>query len=372
MIIKSLLLEGFRNYDFIETEFSTNVNIIAGNNAQGKTNLLEAIFYLTGGRSFRTVNDRDLIKFDKESANISSIIYSGNREQKIEAKLARGKRKQLFINGVRQKTAAALSGKLTAVLFYPDDLNIIRAGASERRKLMDTALCQLRPRYAAAFSEFGRLYLQKTRILRDYHEKPSLLEALDEYNYRLAQMSAELIYYRAGFSQLLSEKSAEIHREFSGSADALKITYQTVKTIDNPLQKPEKLLPMLLEHQQSHKKAEIDSGLCLSGAHKDDLEVEINGTAARHFASQGQARTAALSIKLAEREIHFDDRGEYPVLLLDDVLSELDRSRQNFILNRINEGQVFITCCEDEHIAERTGGMVIHVEDGQISLLKGG
>jgi DNA replication and repair protein RecF len=243
---------------------------------------------------------------------------------------------------------------------------MIREGSAVRRKMLDSCLCQLRPRYASALTEFNRLYEHKTRILRDYHEKPSLLDTLDEFNDRLAQMSAELIYYRAAFAALLAEKASEIHREFSGGTEKLSISYKTVKTIDDPRKKPGELLPVLLEHQRTHRRAEIESGLCLSGAHKDDLDIEINGVPARNFASQGQARTAALSIKLAERDIHREDRGEYPVLLLDDVLSELDAGRQNFVLNRIGEGQVFITCCEDGQIASRTGGRVLHVENGAV------
>lgn len=367
MTVQKILIDGFRNYGHFGADFDDHVNIIIGNNAQGKTNLLEALYYLTSGRSFRARSDKELIHFERDFATISAFIKAEGREQKIEARLTRGRSRQFFVNGVKLKTVSQLSGKLTAVLFCPDDLLIIRDGAAGRRRLMDLCLCQLRPRYAAALTEFNRIYEHKTRILRDHTEKPALLQTLDEYNERLAQMSAELIYYRAAFAKRIAEKAEIIHEEFSGGLEKLKITYQTVKTIDDLSKKPNELLPRLLEHQKKHRQAEIDSGLCLSGAHKDDLAIEINQIAARNFASQGQARTAALSIKLAERELIYDDRGEYPILLLDDVLSELDTSRQNFVLNHIKGGQVFITCCEDARIAEKTGGKLLRIRKDEIS-----
>jgi len=210
------------------------------------------------------------------------------------------------------------------------------------------------------------LYEHKSRILKDYHEKPSLLGLLDDFDLRLGQQSARLISYRAAFTSLLSVRAAEIHRQFSGGAEELGIRYKTVGEIDPAGKSPEQILPELLEHQRQHRQAELRSGLCLTGAHKDDLEIDINGAAARKFASQGQARTAAVSIKLAERDIHFEDRGQYPVLLLDDVLSELDSRRQGFIIGRIENGQVFITCCDDGAVKVARGGFTLRVEGGKI------
>jgi DNA replication and repair protein RecF len=366
MIVNKITLDGFRNYSQFSADFSDQVNVIIGNNAQGKTNLLEAIYFLTTGRSFRAKTDKELIGFYRDSAYIRANICCGDREQKLEAFLYRIKRRQFLANDVKLQTAAELSVKLRAVLFCPDDLNLIREGASVRRRLMDTCLCQLRPRYAASLSEFSKLLDHKTRILRDHHQKPSLLYTLDDFDYRLAEMSAELIHYRAAYAALLSEKAALIHRDFSGGAENLSIKYCTVKTISDTSKSAAELLPQILEHQREHRHAELETGSCLTGAHKDDLDIEIDGRTARSFASQGQARTAALSVKLAERQIHYDDRGEYPLLLLDDVLSELDVKRQNFVLNHINEGQVFITCCEDAQIASRTGGKVHLIEGGKL------
>lgn len=349
-------------------EFSDKINVIIGSNAQGKTNLLEAVYYLTAARSFRSRSDRELIHFDSDCAQIQADAYFEGRDQNINVALFRLKRRQLLINGVRLKSGSELSGKLRAVLFCPDDLNLIREGAAARRRFMDMCLCQLRPRYATALSEYNRLIEHKTRILRDHHLKPSLLYTLDDFDYRLAAMGAQLIYYRAAFAALLSEKAAQTHKEFSGGTEELSIRYLTVKTVTDTKQKPAELVKPLLEHLKQLRRAELESGSCLSGAHKDDLYIEINGRPARNFASQGQARTAALSLKLAERELHYADKGEYPLLLLDDVLSELDLKRQGFVLNRINKGQVIITCCEDAQIASRTGGKVLRIENGKLKL----
>ena len=366
MIVNEINLSGFRNYGDETARFGDGVNVITGRNAQGKTNLIEAVYYLAAGRSFRPAVDKELISLEGDSARIRMNIISSGREQRLEARIVRGRRRELYANGVKLKKASELAGRLTAVVFCPDDLEMIKDGAAVRRKLMDQCLSQLRPGYLAALTEFGRLYDNKTRILRDYHEKPSLLELLDDFNLRLAQQSARLIYYRSAFAASLSRRAAEIHAEFSDGTENLVISYKTVGGMDPSGKKPEQILPDLLEHQQEHRQAELRSGMCLSGAHKDDLEIDINGVSARKYASQGQARTAAVSIKLAERDIHNDDRGEYPVLLLDDVLSELDSKRQGFILGRIKHGQVFITCCDDSATSAAQAGTVIRVDRGKL------
>lgn len=366
MVVNNLFLEDFRNYKSLSTSFNDEINVITGDNAQGKTNLLEAVYFLAAGKSFRARSDRDTINFDGFSAKIRADIVSENRDQNIEIDIFRGKNKRILINGVKKRSISELSGKVTCVLFSPDDLSIIKEGAANRRKLTDMCLVQLRPRYAVFLAEYNKAYENKLRILRDHREKPSLLTMLDEYNAHLGRLSAEMIRYRAWFVENLSKYACEIHRKFSGGKEELKIKYKTVSTVDDPKKPAAELFELIMQHQAAHKVAELESGMCLTGAHKDDLEIEINGKPAKSFASQGQTRTAALSIKLAEREIHFAEKNEYPILLLDDVLSELDKNRQNFVLNKIRGGQVFITCCEDDNVAERTGGKVMKIHDGRI------
>ena len=366
MIIRKIALNGFRNYEFETVEFAPGTNVISGQNAQGKTNLLEAVYMLSCGRSFRTRFDRELVGFGYSGADILADVYSHEREQTINIQLRPGQGKKILVNGVK-KTAGELADTVNMVLFCPDDLNLIKDGAAVRRRLLDNAISQIRPRYAEYLSEFNRLYEHKTRILKDWRDKPSLLETLDEFSDGMCRASAQLIRYRAAFSARLNQAAAPIHRDFSNSLEELEIKYKTVSTVKDPFASAREIYYDICEHQEKHRQAELESAQCLTGAHKDDLEIFINGTAARSFASQGQTRTAALSIKLAEREIFLAETGEYPVLLLDDVLSELDTKRQEFVLNRIGGGQTLISCCEDEGISKRTGGRVLFISGGRIS-----
>ena len=214
MIVERLKIEGFRNYKSAETLFSDNINVIIGGNAQGKTNMVEAIYYLTCGRSFRAKSDKELINFDCDDAKVEAQIFSGERKQSISAELSKYRKKKIYVNGNKIKTISELSGKLTAVLFCPDDLTIIRSSAVHRRRMIDNCLVQLRPKYAAALQEYRRLYEQKSRILKD--KDPSMAMILDDYSQRMCEVSAVLISYRAKFIKVLSEKAKKIHREFLG------------------------------------------------------------------------------------------------------------------------------------------------------------
>lgn len=365
MIVKRIALSGFRNYDFETVEFDPGTNVIAGENAQGKTNLLESVYMLSSGRSFRTRFDRELVGFEFSSADILADVYSHGREQTINIRLHPGCAKKIVVNGVK-KTAGELGEVVNTVLFCPDDLNIIKEGAAVRRKLLDNAISQIRPRYAELLTEYNRLYEHKTRILKDWREKPPLLDTLDDFSDSMCRVSAQLIRYRAAYTKRLSETAAPIHGDFSAGRESLGIEYKTVGTVRDTFASAKEIYYDLCEHQESHRQAELDSQQVLSGAHKDDLNILINGAAAKSFASQGQTRTAALSLKLAEREILLAETGEYPILLLDDVLSELDTKRQEFVLNRIGGGQTIITCCEDDGISRRTGGRVMHAQKGKI------
>ena len=346
--------------------FDPSCNVICGENAQGKTNLLEAIVCLSVGKSPRTRSDREMIRFGEQGFLIEGGIRSRDRDFVSRIEVAAGKKKKITINRVAAKTAAELGGILNTVFFSPEDLFLIREGASARRRFMDISLSQLRPRYAAALSEYNRLLEHKTRILRDCDEYPDLLKTLPDFDARMAQMGAVLIHYRARFSRLLDQYAAASHWECSGGKERLAIEYRTVKTVSDPFADYDVLAAQLAEHQRSHAAAEAAVGQCLSGPHKDDLEVMLNGISAKSFASQGQTRTAALSMKLAEREIHREIIGEYPVLLLDDVLSELDPKRQEFVLNRLGEGQVFISCCEEDRLHTLLNGKVFRISGGRV------
>ncbi|MCR5826167.1 MAG: DNA replication/repair protein RecF [Oscillospiraceae bacterium] len=367
MRIDTLRLQDFRNYTEQSVAFAPDVNVVVGGNAQGKTNLLEAIVYLSRGKSVRARADRELIRFGAAEARLSGALFSRGRDFTVEARIIAGRRRVLTVNQVGVKRAAELADVLGTVFFCPEDLFLIRDGAAARRRFMDQSLSQLRPRYAAALAEYNRLYEHKTRILRDSEEHPSLLDTLPEFNTRMALAGAVLIHYRARYCARLEYYAAAAHRECSGGREALSLRYETVKTVLDPFAGQNVLFEQLMAHQQAHAAAELASRLCLSGPHKDDILVEIGGENARQFSSQGQTRTAALAFKLAERDIYQEITGRSPVLLLDDVLSELDPRRQEFVLNRITGGQVFITCCEEDRLGSLLAGKVLHVEQGQVS-----
>lgn len=366
MRVDKLRLRSFRNYEDQAVDFHPACNVIWGENAQGKTNLLEAILYLSCGRSPRTRGDKELFRFGAAAFDLDGSVRSRDRDFLCSIHAERGRRKKITVNKVPLKTAGELSQILSTVYFAPEDLLLIRDGAAARRRFMDASLSQLRPRYAAALAEYHRLWEHKTRILRDQEEKPDLLETLPDFDLRMAECGAVLIHYRARFAARLEHYAAIAHGECSGGREELQIQYQTVKTVTDPMAGAAVLRDQLLAHQESHRKAELSTRQCLSGPHKDDLEVLLGGVSARSFASQGQTRTAAIAMKLAAREIHREILGEYPVLLLDDVLSELDPKRQEFVLNRLGEGQVFITCCEEDRLNALLHGQVLRVEKGKI------
>ena len=365
MRLCDLTLRGFRNYKELEFSAAPGVNLIVGDNAQGKTNLLEAIVYLGSGRSFRTQKTAELVRFGSDFAEIQGFVYSQERNQSLRTVLfPKGRPRQLYRNGSKKKSYADCAGVLNTVLFCPEDLMVLKSGASSRRRLGDSALCQLRPNYDAALTEYNRILDQKNRILKDRYEHPQLMDILPEYNLRLCQVGALLISYRARFYDSLGKAAANYHNEFSGGAEEFHLQYRTVSTVNDPFAPIPKLTQDLQEHMQSHARAELDSGQCLTGPHKDDFDVSLSGLSIKSFGSQGQTRTAAISLKLAQRELMGRETGEEPVLLLDDVLSELDPGRQDFVLNQIKTGQVFITCCEPERFTKL--GQTIEIRKGQI------
>ena len=366
MTVDQITLDFFRSYVHAQADFDPGVNVIVGENAQGKTNLLEAVAYLSSASSHRARYDRELIRHGEDHAFLRGAVTSRGRSFVLEADLHRGARRQLRSNGVRLRTAGELSGLLNTVLFCPEDLYLIREGAEARRRFLDSCICQLRPRYAQALAEYKRLYQHKIRILKDGGQYPGLLDTLDDFSLRMAQCGAVLIHHRAHFVKRLMEAAPAIHADCSGGKEQLVLRYETVSSVTDPEAVPKVLLPQLLDHQERHREAELASRSCLSGPHKDELVVEVNGTSAKAYASQGQTRTAALALKLAAREIFRQETEEWPVLLLDDVLSELDVRRQEFVLNRITSGQVFITCCEEEKLARLKDGRAFTIRNGQL------
>ena len=365
MKLNKITLENFRNYESISGEFDSGVNLLVGDNAQGKTNLLEAIAFLGSGKSFRAQKAAELVKFSAEFAQIEGTVFSQEREQTLRWILfPTGKPRQLYRNGVKKKTAAEISGVLQTVLFCPEDLLVLKGGSAGRRRLADNAISQLRPNYEPVLAEYNRILEQKARILKDYRDNPALLEILPEYNARLCQVGAILISYRARFFEGLNREAKVYHDLFSGGKEEFFLSYKTVSTVENPFAPVKELEEALLAHLESHYRAELESSQCLTGPHKDDFDVALSGLSAKTYGSQGQVRTATVSLKLAQRRLQEKETGETPVLLLDDVLSELDPARQDFVLNQITSGQVFITCCEPGRFTKL--GKTIEIKQGSI------
>ena len=366
MNIEHLTLRDFRNYASAELPLAPGVNVFCGENAQGKTNILEAVGLLSTMRLFRSGQKRDAIRFGAPQAEAEAQFFAEKRDMTIRAVIPSSGRVQLTVNGVRQKRLSDGAGILRSVLFCPEDLMLIREGAAARRRFMDIALSQLRPNYARYLAEYARLHENKIRILRDSEEKPSLLDTLDDFSFRMSMIGGHIVRYRAYYLRAVMQKARGIHASISGRDEQLDYVYRTVSTVTDPFASAKDIGTQLWEHACTHRAAEIAAKSCLSGPHKDDLELTIGGKSAKAFGSQGQVRTCALSLKLAERDMFFDDSGEYPVLLLDDVLSELDAKRQDFVLNRIENGQVLITCCEPEKLAQVEGGRLFAVENGTV------
>ena len=365
MNLKEIYLRDFRNYQEVRLDFDPGVNLIVGDNAQGKTNLLEGISYLGTGKSFRAQKTAEMIRFGADFAEIDGKIFSQEREQQIRWVMFSGSRpRQLWRNGAKKKTAADIAGVMPSVLFCPEDLMILKMGSSQRRRFGDNALCQLRPNYDAALAEYNRILDQKSRILKDHFDNPSVLAILPEYNTRLCQVGALLISYRARFYDSLGKAAGKYHGQFSGGAEEFALQYKTVSTVKDPFAPVSELTQNLLDHLERHYRAELETAQCLTGPHKDDFSVCLSGIDLKAYGSQGQTRTAAISLKLAQRELMGREWGEEPVLLLDDVLSELDPGRQDFVLNQIVSGQVFITCCEPGRFTKL--GKTIEIKSGNV------
>ena len=365
MKLTKITLENFRNYGNLFVDFDPSVNLLVGDNAQGKTNLLEAIAFLGSGKSFRAQKTGELVKFSADFAQIEGNVFSQERDQTLRWILfPSGKPRQLYRNGVKKKTTAEIAGVLQTVLFCPEDLMVLKGGSSPRRRLADNALSQLRPNYEPVLNEYNRILEHKSKILKDWRENPAMLDILPEFNTRLCQMGAALIAYRARFFEGLNREAKVYHDLFSGGKEKFSLTYKTVSTVEDPFLPVSELENRLREHLESHHRAELESGQCLTGPHKDDFDVNLNGLSAKTYGSQGQVRTATVSLKLAQRKLQEKETGELPVLLLDDVLSELDPARQDFVLNQITGGQVFITCCEPGRFTKL--GKTIEIANGQV------
>ncbi len=367
MKLLKLHIKNFRNYDEADFLFSENSNLITGSNAQGKTAILEAIHFLSSGKSFRTSKVREAISFESDSFEITANFKSQGRDFEIKLFLSQKIPFKISINGVKKKKISELLGYFKCISFCPEDLMLIRSAPRDRRKFLDDSITSLRPKYYSAISEYNRLLEHKNAILKNSENRPEMLALLDDYSLRMAHFGSFLINYRKSFCVKLSKYAEEIYSEISGGREDFSLIYKTVSNIDEELIQRVDIETALYEHYLSHKSAEIATKSCLSGPHKDDFEVYLSEKNTKQFASQGQVRSVALSLKLAVCKMIAEEDGEPPVLLLDDVLSELDEYRQKFILNKIKDGQTFITSCMPLIDGSMENGKIFVIKSGKLS-----
>ena len=367
MQLRGLTLQNFRNIESLSLRAENGINVVLGSNAQGKTNLLESIFFLSCVRSFHARKESELVQFTFPDATICADVFSHQREFQIKINLSATKKRQIFVNGIKQTKLLNYVGLVQTVLFSPDDLNLMRNGPSARRRFINIALSQLKPRYLQTLSQYQKVLEEKNKLLKQPVFYGELDTLLDVYNERLATLGASIISYRAAFLEKLAAHAQEIHKEMSQTKETFSAIYQTDRYVENPCGDIKEIETALYRHFCERKVAECESRMCLIGPHRDDLDCLINSVSVRQFASQGQTRTAVLALKLAERNLFFEANGEYPILLLDDVLSELDETRQDFVLNQITNGQVFITSCEPSAKKLVHTGKVFTMKQGFLS-----
>lgn len=364
MNITRLQFEGFRNLEDSFIEPCDGVNIIHGDNAQGKTNLLESIWLFTGGHSFRGAKHRELVAFDKHNAKIAMEFNAQERDQKAVIDIVGGKR-EVTVNGVKKMSPAEIIGKFCAIVFSPEHLTLIKSGPSERRKFMDGAICQLKPRYAAMLARYNQTLSQRNALLKEIRVMSELRDTLSIWDDKLAYLGALICAERLNYIKLIEKYAVEFHKGISRGNEVFGVEYSPTWTKCDT-DDVQSIRDSILKTLENSYKSDLTSGFTGCGPHRDDIDIYINGKKARNYSSQGQQRSAVLSLKLAEAEILRSSIGEKPVILLDDVLSELDPYRQGYLINEIKGWQVFITCCEPYAAYELVKGKSIKISDGRV------
>lgn len=357
MNIRSIELKNFRNYENLEISFDEGTNILFGDNAQGKTNILEAAYMSGTTKSHKGSRDREMIRFGEEEAHLKTVVVRGGREYQIDMHLKKNRAKGIAIDKIPIKKASEIFGILNIVFFSPEDLNIIKNGPAERRRFLDSELCQLDRIYLADLTNYNKILAQRNKLLKDMIYRPSLSDTLPVWDMQLIETGKKIIRRRKQFVDELREIVSDIHYRISGGKEELFLKYEP--NIDD----------IFFEDELSRAK-EKDKKLCQTsvGPHRDDLLFSIGDVDIRKYGSQGQQRTSALSLKLSEIELVRKSISDTPVLLLDDVLSELDSSRQNYLLNNISDTQTIITCTGlDEFVRNRfTVNRVFEVIAGHV------
>jgi DNA replication and repair protein RecF len=371
MKVNRLILNGYRNLKQTYFEPSSAVNILFGNNAQGKTNLIEALWLFTGSRSFRGAKDYELKAKDKSTAILELNFIA--RECENNAILEITTNRKAVLNQSNLESAAKLAGEFCAVIFSPEHLSLVKESPQLRRKFIDAAICQLWPRHVALIMEYQRIISHRNALLKDIINHSELLDTLDIWDEKLSELGAQIIFSRLRYLNRLAQKADFIYNGISNGNEQLTLLYQDSEQqqysidLDDKARAIKQLNSLNLQKIKQDRQKDFAQGNTHTGPHRDDLIININGLSAKQYGSQGQQRSAVLALKLAEATVLKEQTGEAPILLLDDVMSELDKSRQAYILNSIDGWQVFITCCDPSGFSQLKNGTVFEVIDGNIT-----
>lgn len=351
MILSNIKISNFRNIENIEISPDSRMNVICGENAQGKTNIIEAVWLITGAKSFRRAKDSEFVKFGEKASKIEANFDSEGIEKNI--KIVFNEKKQVFLNSKKLKTASLIVGNLNAIVFSPSDLRLLTDGPSIRRRFLDLSIGQLYPSYIEILKSYSRAVTQRNSIIKDLKYDSTVSIMLDIFEEEITANGKKIIEMRKRYIEKLNPFLKNIYSGISGGKEVLETEYIYEKEDLKELLKKKREEDMFL-------------GVTSVGPHRDDLIFKINGINARSFASQGQKRSIALALKLAEAEVIKKNVGEWPICLMDDVMSELDPERQNFILNHIKEMQVFLTCCDPSNFKNLMAGKVFNIKNGSV------
>lgn len=354
MTVKNVKIKNFRNINDISFSPDSKMNVICGPNAQGKTNLLEALWLFTGAKSFRGAKENEYIMFEKDEAKIS-IEFEKNGVF-LDAEISIKDRRRATLNGNNLSSVGLLAGNFCAIVFSPQDIELVKDGPAVRRKFLDTAIFQIYPQYADCLRKYVRAITQRNILLKDVYYHSELLSMLDAFDSEIVKNGEKIIEYRKKYITHLKETAPIIYSGISENKEKLEISYICNCSSE-----------YFAERLKNARREDIKTGVTSVGPHRDDIEFLINGKNARLFGSQGQKRSVALTLKLSEAEILKLKTGEETVALLDDVMSELDPVRQNYVLNHIKNWQVFITCCDPSNILNLSSGKVFTMKNGVLS-----
>lgn len=367
MYLNSAIFENYRNIDAFDFSFDPEINILYGKNAQGKTNVIEGIYLFGSGKSFRKAREKDLIRYQCDRARVGISYTDRARENRMDYRIFREAPKDISKNGIKIGRMSGFIGNFKAVLFCPEHLSIVKNEPSERRGFLDGAISQFHRPYLAALMEYKKLLEQRNALLKNYEKNRNgfdlTVEVLSE---KLAADAAYITEIRARYLQRLFSLVNGYLSEMTGGRETVDFRYLSAVSAGETesLFQTEENARKYRELFSKDIKKEIIIGTTLSGSHKDDFEIRLNGMNAKYFASQGQQRSIALAMKLAEGELSREEGGEYPVFLLDDVLSELDRERKHYILSELHGRQVIITTCDENDFRDVSGAKKIYVENG--------